>query len=110
MKHCSRCNLPETYETIEFDQKNVCNVCAGAKYKQTKIDWYARKKLLDQIIEKYIGKFIKAEIDGKKLSNPRYVKYYKEISIVYGENNSINVNIFNNKSYPHNKKHYGQNS
>ena len=29
--------------------------------------------------EKYIGKFIKAEIDGKKLSNPSYVKYYKDI-------------------------------
>ena len=29
--------------------------------------------------EKYIGKFIKAEVDGKKLSNPSYVKYYKDI-------------------------------
>ena len=37
MNHCSKCNLPETYETIEFDQKNVCNVCKGAEYKQTKI-------------------------------------------------------------------------
>ena len=29
--------------------------------------------------EKYIGKFIKAEVDGKKLSNPSYMKYYKDI-------------------------------
>ena len=57
LNHCSRCNLPETYETIEFDQKNVCNVCKGAEYKQTKIDWNERKKLLDQIIEEYRGKY-----------------------------------------------------
>ena len=53
LNRCSKCNLPETYETIEFDQKNVCNVCTGAKYKQTKIDWNERKKLLDQLIEKH---------------------------------------------------------
>ncbi len=27
LNRCSKCNLPETYETIEFDQNNVCNVC-----------------------------------------------------------------------------------
>jgi len=57
VNRCSKCNLPETYETIEFDQKNVCNLCKGAEYKQTKIDWNERKKLLDQLIEKHKGKY-----------------------------------------------------
>ena len=56
MKKCSKCNLPETYETIEFDKNNVCNMCEGNEFKQTKIDWKKRKKLLDDLIEKYRGK------------------------------------------------------
>ena len=57
LNHCSKCNLPETYETIEFDQKNVCNLCRSTEYKQTKIDWNKRKKLLDKLIEKHRGKY-----------------------------------------------------
>ena len=45
MNRCSRCNLPETYETIEFDSKNVCNMCKGSEYKNKVIDWNKRKKL-----------------------------------------------------------------
>jgi N-acetyl sugar amidotransferase len=52
LKKCSKCDLPETYETIEYNEKSVCNICAGASYKNEKIDWTARKKLLDKIIEK----------------------------------------------------------
>lgn len=26
MKRCTRCGLPETYETIEFDEFGVCNI------------------------------------------------------------------------------------
>ena len=37
-------------------RKNVCNICAGASYKNEKIDWSERKKLLDRIIEKNRGK------------------------------------------------------
>ena len=56
MKKCSKCNLPETYETIEFDENNVCNMCKGNEFKEKKIDWSKRKKLLDDLIEKYRGK------------------------------------------------------
>ncbi|WP_198009925.1 adenine nucleotide alpha hydrolase family protein [Legionella tunisiensis] len=55
LKRCSNCLLPETYETIEFDEHGCCNICNSAKIKR-KIDWVARKKLLDQLIEKYRGK------------------------------------------------------
>ena len=56
LKHCANCLLPETYETIEFDKAGVCNICNSAKVKNEQIDWVARKKLLDQLIEKYRGK------------------------------------------------------
>lgn len=57
MKKCAKCTLPETYETIEFDKKGVCNICRQQEYKQKKIDWTDRKKKLDEVIEKYRGKY-----------------------------------------------------
>lgn len=56
LRRCIKCGLPETYETIEYDAKGVCNICRGAEHKQQSIDWDERKKLLDQLIEKYRGK------------------------------------------------------
>ncbi len=56
LKRCSRCLLPETYETIEFDAEGVCNLCRGAEFKKKEVDWDERKKLLDRLIEKYRGK------------------------------------------------------
>ena len=56
LRRCTRCGLPETYETIEFDQQGVCNICRGTEHKQKNIDWVERKNLLDQLIEKYRGK------------------------------------------------------
>lgn len=56
LRCCSKCGLPETYETIEFDEKNVCNICRSAEYKNESIDWVERKKLLDALIEKHRGK------------------------------------------------------
>ncbi len=56
LKRCSRCVLPETYETIEFDDNGVCNICRQQKIKQEKVNWTARKKQLDELIERYRGK------------------------------------------------------
>lgn len=56
LKRCTRCLLPETYETIEFDAEGVCNLCRGAEHKQNVIDWGERKLLLDKLIEKHRGK------------------------------------------------------
>jgi N-acetyl sugar amidotransferase len=53
---CKRCGLPETYETIEFDKNGICNICHSATYKKENIDWSARKKMLDDIVEKFRGK------------------------------------------------------
>ncbi len=56
LKRCTRCNLPETYETIEYDDQGVCNICRGAEHKKDVIDWAQRKKLLDALVEKHRGK------------------------------------------------------
>lgn len=53
---CKRCDLPETYETIEFDEKGICNICRSAEHKRDGIDWGERKLLLDQLVEKHRGK------------------------------------------------------
>jgi len=56
MRKCKRCLLPETYETIEFDDEGICNICRSYEYKDNKIDWGERKELLNQLIEKHRGK------------------------------------------------------
>lgn len=56
MKRCARCVLPETHETIVFDEEGVCNICRQHEFKQGKIDWSARKKELGELIESYRGK------------------------------------------------------
>jgi len=56
MKTCSRCGLPETYETIEFDSFGVCNICQQHEFKADKIDWAGRRKMLETLIEEHRGK------------------------------------------------------
>jgi N-acetyl sugar amidotransferase len=48
--------LPETYETIEFDAAGICNICRQHEFKTERIDWPARRKLFDALIEEYRGK------------------------------------------------------
>ncbi len=56
MKYCTKCVLPETHETIQFDEEGVCNICRQAEKKHHDIDWNARKAMLDKIVERYRGK------------------------------------------------------
>jgi N-acetyl sugar amidotransferase len=56
LRRCVQCQLPETYETIEYDEAGVCNVCQSSAYKRQGIDWDERKRLLDQLIEKHRGR------------------------------------------------------
>ncbi|CAM5523271.1 hypothetical protein ECAE60S_03912 [Eoetvoesiella caeni] len=57
MKRCINCGLPETHETIAFDDKGVCNICRQQEFKNEQIDWAANKKALDQLIEEHRGKY-----------------------------------------------------
>jgi len=53
LRHCQRCGLPETYETIEFDATGICNICTQKVFKDSAIDWVERKALLDKLIAQY---------------------------------------------------------
>ena len=56
LKKCNSCNIPETYETIEFDNKGKCNICSQHEYKNSKIDWTKRKNDFEKIINHYKDK------------------------------------------------------
>lgn len=55
LRRCTRCLLPETEDTITFDEQGVCSVCRNQEIKQ-QIDWTSKKKLLDDLVEQYRGK------------------------------------------------------
>lgn len=57
LKYCKACNLPETYETIEFDVDGICNICRQKEYKDSGIDWLDRKSKLVELVEQYRGKY-----------------------------------------------------
>ncbi len=57
LKRCTRCVLPETHETIVFDDEGVCNVCRGHEVKQQSINWDQKKKDLDELVKKYRDQF-----------------------------------------------------
>lgn len=54
---CTRCTLPETHETIVFDDEGVCNICRGQEIKKSAIDWNARKLELDTLVEEHRGNY-----------------------------------------------------
>ncbi|HHI82850.1 MAG TPA: N-acetyl sugar amidotransferase, partial [Rhizobiales bacterium] len=56
MKKCTRCLVPETVDTISFDEEGVCSVCRQVEYKDGKIDWDDRERQLNEIIDAYKNK------------------------------------------------------
>lgn len=56
LRRCARCTLPETHETILFDDEGVCNICRQHEYKKSKINWKERKEELLKTVESYRGK------------------------------------------------------
>ncbi|MBI5223479.1 N-acetyl sugar amidotransferase [Candidatus Micrarchaeota archaeon] len=57
VRRCSKCLLPETQETITYDNQGVCNVCKQHEYKNESIDWVKREKELRELIEEYRGRY-----------------------------------------------------
>ena len=56
LKRCKRCLLPETHESITFNNEGLCNICEQNQYKNEEIDWKKKKQDLDQLVEQYRGK------------------------------------------------------
>ena len=57
MIRCTKCFLPETHETIEFDKNGSCNVCKQHEIKESRIDWNTQKKKLDKLVDNCKGKY-----------------------------------------------------
>jgi N-acetyl sugar amidotransferase len=55
LKSCSRCGLPETYETIEFDEYGVCNICLQHNFKVNSIDFSGRLSELKKMADSHRG-------------------------------------------------------
>ena len=56
LRRCTRCTMPETHETIAFDEEGVCNICRQHEYKKEKIDWDKRKQDLLALADRFRGK------------------------------------------------------
>lgn len=56
LRRCTKCTLPETHETIIFDNNGVCNICKSANFKKTKVNWHERKRQLEKLIKLSKGK------------------------------------------------------
>jgi N-acetyl sugar amidotransferase len=57
LKRCKKCLLPETHESIIFDEHGICSICRQNEFKNEKIDWAKRKEELRELIESYRGKY-----------------------------------------------------
>lgn len=49
MQKCSVCLLPQTHETITFNDKGICSVCGNLEIK-LKVSWESRRAELDTLI------------------------------------------------------------
>ena len=56
LKRCKKCLLPETHESITFNNEGICSICIQNQDKN-KIDWDSRFLDLKELIEKYRGKY-----------------------------------------------------
>ena len=56
MRKCTKCLVPETVDTISFDEEGVCSVCRQLEFKADKIDWEDRRLQLAAIIDEYKDK------------------------------------------------------
>jgi N-acetyl sugar amidotransferase len=56
LKRCTKCVMPETWESINFDEKGICNICRNAKFKKEKINWKAKRQEFIEFIGQFKGK------------------------------------------------------
>lgn len=57
LNRCTRCVMPETQETIIFDEAGVCSTCRNIDRKHQLIDWTAKKAEFIELIGQYRGKY-----------------------------------------------------
>lgn len=53
LKRCAKCVMPETWEAINFDKAETCNVCRNIEIKNEKIDWQKKRQEFEELIRHY---------------------------------------------------------
>lgn len=51
IQRCKKCTLPNTWETLYFDDEGVCNICRNWDIKNHEIDWKEREIEFNNIIK-----------------------------------------------------------
>jgi len=57
LKICTRCVMPETAESLAFDEAGACSVCRQIDFKKDAIDWDKRKEEMHELVEQHRGKY-----------------------------------------------------
>ena len=52
VRYCKKCVMPDTKPDLKFDEEGVCSACRYFESRQ-KVDWEAREKELEIILERY---------------------------------------------------------
>lgn len=55
IRYCTNCIMPSTRPEQVFDGDGVCDACNSARKKHRDIDWAARRKELEEILQRYRG-------------------------------------------------------
>ena len=101
LKSCTKCMLPETYETFDFDKNGVCNVCNNHKHQKSKIDWDARAKTFEKLVEGFrTQKKLKTKLSDynylkialeDKLNQKYSAKYKAMLVFVFNKLNKLGI-------------------
>lgn len=55
IRYCNRCVMPETKPDLQIDDEGVCSACRSYE-NRTAVDWEARERELDEVLERYRSK------------------------------------------------------
>jgi N-acetyl sugar amidotransferase len=53
IKFCKKCVVSNQRPRIHFDEKGVCGACRFVEFKENKIEWQEREKLLRELCDRY---------------------------------------------------------
>ena len=64
MKFCNHCVMPNTRPGLNLNAEGICDACVSYENRE-EIDWKARRKELEQILDRFRSK------DGKNYSTSK---------------------------------------
>jgi N-acetyl sugar amidotransferase len=56
LRYCTKCVMPDTRPDLHFDEQGVCDACRAFGRKHAAIDWDARRKEFEALLDKFGNK------------------------------------------------------